>query len=182
MRIRYLTLAAAATLVAAPAQAEPLPPGLTPEADAAISEAERNYKEDPLLTQLRRDAYDPGTIKAARSVLDRLLIDYPSARFRDVVAYYVFAHNRQVNKDGTRNPPMLVYCGMVNARNRLGGMVGWQSQAWAPWGEPDFDACPSRLDEGAIFARKIVRIGPVGDDALAEAFDPARQPDRPAAP
>lgn len=182
MRIRYLMLAAAATLLAQPAQAEPLAPGLSPQADAAISEAEHTYREDPLLTQLRRDAYDLGNIKAARGVLDRLLIDYPSARFRDVVAYYIFAHNRQVNKDGTRNPPILVYCGMVNARNRMGGMVGWQSQAWAPWGEPDFDSCPGSITEQGFFARKVVRIGPVGDDALAEAFDPARQPDRPSAP
>lgn len=46
--------------------------------------------------------------RAARNALDAKLLDYPSARFRDVHA----DHFR--------------ICGMVNARNSLGAYTGWK--------------------------------------------------------
>lgn len=48
------------------------------------------------------------TFTAARAGLDRVLIDYPRARFRDVTA------------TDTK------VCGWVNGPNRLGGYAGWQ--------------------------------------------------------
>lgn len=47
------------------------------------------------------------TFARARLALDRAMIDYPSARFRDVTA-----------TDS-------IICGSVNGPNRLGGYAGW---------------------------------------------------------
>lgn len=51
---------------------------------------------------------DPWLFATARRLLDQQLLDYPSARFRDVHA----------------NGPLA--CGFVNAKNRLGAYSGWQ--------------------------------------------------------
>lgn len=61
------------------------------------------------------------TISAARGVLDAYLNDYPRARFRDVRAVEVAA-----SQDMTNAPiKAVVFCGQVNAPNRMGGMTGW---------------------------------------------------------
>jgi len=49
------------------------------------------------------------TFAAARDALDGVLIDYPSARFREVTANASFV------------------CGRVNAKNRLGAYSGWSN-------------------------------------------------------
>lgn len=48
----------------------------------------------------------------ARQALDANLMDYPSARFRDV------------------RGNAFVICGFVNAKNRLGAYTGWKRFAW----------------------------------------------------
>src|SRR5690606_26012037 len=50
-------------------------------------------------------------IEAARNELERELIDYTRARFREV----------RLSSGGT------YMCGMVNSPNRAGGMTGWRS-------------------------------------------------------
>ena len=57
----------------------------------------------------RRDLGPPTdrTFEAARDALDQVLIDYPSARFREVTANSA------------------VVCGKVNAKNRMGAFSGW---------------------------------------------------------
>ncbi|WP_303699161.1 hypothetical protein [Brevundimonas naejangsanensis] len=52
------------------------------------------------------------TIEKARQRLDNDLGDYPSARFRNVIA--------QGEADRAK------FCGEINSRNRMGGMTGWQ--------------------------------------------------------
>lgn len=47
------------------------------------------------------------TFAGAREALDKALLDYPTARFRDVVA------SRRV------------VCGKVNSKNRMGAYAGW---------------------------------------------------------
>ena len=47
-------------------------------------------------------------VEQAQKLFDERLLDYPSARFRDVTA-----NDR-------------VICGFVNSKNRLGAFVGWQ--------------------------------------------------------
>lgn len=54
-------------------------------------------------------------IEVARTAFDQELLDYPSARFRDV---------RPIFKYPNARGPIL--CGFVNSRNRMGGYVGWQ--------------------------------------------------------
>jgi hypothetical protein len=149
---------------------------LSKEAEVALDQAARDYREDPLLGQLRRAAYDPANIRAARDVLDRHLFDYRSSRIRDVSAYFVFEKNRRSNKDGSVNPPMLIYCGMVNAPNRLGGLVGWRSRGWSPAGIPGPATCPSEFGSTGLIRVKVERVGPVGDDNLTHAFDPNVSP------
>lgn len=53
----------------------------------------------------------------ARSALEARLLDYPSARFRDVKAH--------VAGGGVA----VLFCGKVNAKNRSGGYVGWENFA-----------------------------------------------------
>lgn len=52
------------------------------------------------------------TIEKARVRLDTDLADYPSARFRNVIA--------QGSSERAK------FCGEINSRNRMGGMTGWQ--------------------------------------------------------
>lgn len=53
---------------------------------------------------------------AIREALNRELIDYPAARFRDV----------RVTVNMSVAAPRAAYlCGYVNARNRMGGYTGW---------------------------------------------------------
>ncbi|UPT53154.1 hypothetical protein [Synechococcus phage Ssp-JY42] len=52
--------------------------------------------------------------RTARDALDRALIDYQSARFRDVRA-----------DRAPKDPNFITFCGMVNAKNRSGGYTGW---------------------------------------------------------
>lgn len=60
-------------------------------------------------------------IEQARTVLDGSLIDYPGTRFRNVRAVIVDA-----TEDHTARPiKAVVFCGEVNAPNRMGGMGGW---------------------------------------------------------
>lgn len=53
-------------------------------------------------------------LPAARKALDDALLDYPSARFRDVRAIVA-------PKGG-----LTLFCGQVNAKTRAGGYGGWQ--------------------------------------------------------
>lgn len=61
-------------------------------------------------------------IKAVKKETDQILLDYSTARFRDV---------RLASSDRT-------LCGEVNSKNRLGAYVGWQrfSAAESPGGGP----------------------------------------------
>lgn len=54
----------------------------------------------------------PSQIAGAKQALDAQLLDYPSARFRDV--------------RGTE----AALCGFVNAKNRVGAYTGWSRFAW----------------------------------------------------
>ncbi len=50
-------------------------------------------------------------------------------------------------------------------------MTGWQNEAWSPRGIPGIAACPGSVVERGLFARRIVRVGPVGGDDLSRAFE-----------
>ncbi|UVO49159.1 hypothetical protein M0208_00975 [Sphingomonas sp. SUN019] len=74
----------------------------------------------------------------ARDELDTVLADYSSARFRNVQARLVrsvFASDDgQSNKVPWlhRGGVVLVFCGEVNAKNRMGGFTGWEKFALQP--------------------------------------------------
>lgn len=109
----------------------------------------------------RLEVEAPTAVQDARQVLDAYLIDYPSARFRDVHAYYAFPENRALNDDETRKEPFVLFCGYVNAPNRLGGMTGWQRIGVTRRMEGTV-ACPS--EPGAFFGSvRRDLVGPVGD-------------------
>lgn len=58
----------------------------------------------------------PTAAAKTRDAFDRRLADYPSARFREV---------RAVRADA--NPaPNIRFCGLVNAKNRMGAYGGWE--------------------------------------------------------
>lgn len=77
-------------------------------------------------------------IPAARAELDSQLTDYPTARFRNVHVRMV----RSVYNDDEgqsnkvpwthRGGPILVFCGEINAKNRMGGYGGWQQFMFKP--------------------------------------------------
>jgi hypothetical protein len=77
-------------------------------------------------------------LPAARRALDSTLIDFPSARFQDVHARIV----RSVYADDEgqsdkvpwthRGGPVLVICGQINSKNRMGGYTGWSGFAFEP--------------------------------------------------
>lgn len=56
-----------------------------------------------------------------RAAFDAELIDYPSARFRDV---YVSRNPAAEAERGSPGPGYL--CGYINSRNQLGGYTGWK--------------------------------------------------------
>lgn len=58
--------------------------------------------------------YIESALPKARDLLDRELIDYPSARFREVRA------------SGAPLALNATFCGLINARNRAGGFTGWE--------------------------------------------------------
>jgi hypothetical protein len=66
------------------------------------------------------------------------MIDYPSARFQDVHARIVRSvypsDEGQSDKLAWthRGGPVLVLCGEVNAKNRMGGYTGWTPFAFEP--------------------------------------------------
>lgn len=55
-----------------------------------------------------------GQIARARDILETATFDFPSARLRNV-------------KAGMSGDTMTFICGSINAKNRLGAYVGWQS-------------------------------------------------------
>lgn len=67
----------------------------------------------------------PSEVEAAitlgRTMLDDQLVDYPNTRLRNVRA---LAEDRIYRQD---EPPVrvIVFCGEINAPNRMGGMTGW---------------------------------------------------------
>lgn len=77
-----------------------------------------------LLSLLQAQSISPSQIETAlgkigetRAALNREMIDYPNARFRDV-----FVSVRTATGPGAQ--PYL--CGYVNGPNRAGGYTGWQ--------------------------------------------------------
>ncbi|HEX3918851.1 MAG TPA: hypothetical protein VHW60_16055 [Caulobacteraceae bacterium] len=98
----------------------------------------------------RRPAHAPGSppsslharavaaLPAARKAFDSTLTDYPSARFQDVHARIV--HSVYDDDEGQSNKVpwahrgglVLVICGEVNAKNRMGGYTGWTAFAFEP--------------------------------------------------
>ena len=75
----------------------------------------------------------PALLTDARRAFNESLFDYPSARFRDV------------------RGNQAVLCGNVNAKNQLGGYVGWR-----PFAFVRFDEQP-----GTLY---------VGDDVMVDTF------------
>lgn len=70
---------------------------------------------DPIpVTQAETARYVTAVLPKARDLLDRELIDYPSARFREVRA------------SGAPLGLSATFCGFINARNRAGGFTGWE--------------------------------------------------------
>lgn len=70
---------------------------------------------DPVpIADAERIRYATASIPRARDLLDRELIDYPSARFREVAAIVA------PRKLG------VTYCGLINSRNSVGGFSGWE--------------------------------------------------------
>lgn len=82
-----------------------------------------------------------GIIRSARAALDERLLDYPSARFRDV-------HGNA-----------MVVCGFVNAKNRMGAYTGWSRFAYV-----DLGSDPYLLVDDAEGSDDIMLDALCGDD------------------
>ena len=64
-------------------------------------------------------------VALGRTLLDEQLTDYPSARFRNVSV-------REAHLRYRADQPLvrvILFCGQINMRNRMGGMTGWQQFA-----------------------------------------------------
>lgn len=98
------------------------------------------------------------SIEQARTVLDDALIDYSRARFRNVRAVIVDG-----TEDHTARPiKAVVFCGEVNAPNRMGGMTGWTPFML----RPDTTVFPFMTAERRIGARLHPACVPGAGDAL----------------
>lgn len=70
---------------------------------------------EPLtLTPKERQQIEAG-LPVIRKKLDAMLLDYPSARFRDVHIHV----DPEIGAKGAR------FCGFANSKNRMGAYVGW---------------------------------------------------------
>lgn len=81
-----------------------------------------------MITLLLALAADPATVSAAqvaqardeavsiRAAFNEEMLDFPSARFRDV----------RVSLNTAADGPQPYLCGYVNGKNRMGAYVGWQ--------------------------------------------------------
>lgn len=67
-------------------------------------------------------AQNPGLTDAdgwaakAGAIMDDTLVDYPSARFRNV---------RAVMRKDAQKTDRMAFCGEVNSKNKMGGYTGW---------------------------------------------------------
>ena len=66
----------------------------------------------------------------AHTLLDSQLVDYPSARFRNVRAHY--------SRRTLGGEHALTFCGEVNAKNTMGGYTGWAHFVLLPGDDPEF--------------------------------------------
>lgn len=80
-------------------------------------------------------------VEDARRALDETLLDFPSARFRDV------------RGNG------FVLCGFVNAKNRMGAYSGWSRFAWLAGSQS-----PRLLMDGPEGANDVLLDGLCGQD------------------
>ncbi|ALG60983.1 MULTISPECIES: hypothetical protein [Citromicrobium] len=77
-------------------------------------------------------------IPEARATLDDALTDYPSARFRNVQARLVRSVYTSDEGQSDKVPwkhrggIVLIFCGEINAKNRMGGYTGWEPFALQP--------------------------------------------------
>lgn len=102
----------------------------------AIASAAQAAPSDNFLTKLHTQAV--AALPSVRAELDGLLTDYPSARFRNVRA--VMTRSVYSSDEGQSNKVpwthrgglVLVFCGEINAKNRMGGYGGWQQFAFQP--------------------------------------------------
>lgn len=136
-------------------------------------------------------------LAAARSSFDGRLNDYPTARFEDVHARLV--HSVYADDEGDSNKVpwihrgglVVVLCGQVNAKNRMGAYTGWSRFAFEPAQTDMVDTygfeSPTRLlrshnlaaedslsivDEDGGFSNDEVRLL-CGDDPPAQEIDAA---------
>lgn len=107
-------------------------------------------------------AVTPAVIETAKMKLDRAMVDYPSARFRDVRAA---AWTGKVRAD---QPPvtMVVFCGQVNMRNRMGGMNGWQGFSLMT----DAEVMPLLVDGRPGLTSLCAKGVPLGDKDYSDAL------------
>lgn len=87
-------------------------------------------------TDLHRRAV--AAIPAVQAGFDSQLTDYPSARFRNVQARLVRSIYSSDEGQSNRVPwthrgnVVLILCGEINAKNRMGGYIGWERFAFEP--------------------------------------------------
>lgn len=89
--------------------------GLLVAAITALLSTQAVAQEVRDLTSAQRARVDQ-QIVLVRDAFDEKLNDYPTARFRDVTA--------RIDPESTRIVPM--FCGYVNAKNRMGAYGGWE--------------------------------------------------------
>lgn len=130
-------------------------------------------------------------LPAVREALDGALTDYPSARFRNVQARLVRSvystDEGQSNKVPWthRGGVVLVFCGEINAKNRMGGYTGWEPFGIQP-AQTDivvlhqFDAARTPKETNLAEQPKFMSVSNLYDEHLAmmcgseaEAIDPA---------
>lgn len=107
-------------------------------------------------------AVTPEVIRVAREKLDTAMVDYPSARFREVRAALWTGRLRPDQPPVT----MVVFCGQVNMRNRMGGMNGWQGFSLRTGAE----IMPLFVDRRPGMASVCSQGVPLGDEDYSDAL------------
>jgi len=98
--------------------------------------------------------------KDAHSVLDNMLPDYPSARFKDVHGIYYLPGTAKTD---------FVLCGFINAKTKLGAYLGWIKFAVEYRSDTDIAVNIASTDDGDTIVSSLCRAhGRAGEELVAK--------------
>lgn len=95
----------------------------------------------------------------SRDLLEGSLVDFEGARFRNVYPVTIQYRGPIWARRPAGQQQVLGFCGMINARNRMGGYNGWEMFSVSPDLPPEFQLSIGGLSTG--ICEKSTRLGDV---------------------